>query len=397
MIGLAIKKIYCNCFSSIGRVFVVGVILSILSITMVIGVSFSDGFLKAPDKYDYIVGASNMDSKVSLNSIYFVDVPRKEISYEHYTLLKDIKTLTSIVPLKQVDMYKGLQVIGTTRDFFKGETVVEGRLFSDKSREVVIGSNVAKAKNLFVGSKIELTHRTFDDGGMIGDKAKGPDDGKSYNHEGVYTVVGIVESSTVYDNLVYMDIEDSFELHGGTKVIGDTTVEVKNVSGLLVNTGDAKGLSDLQKTLKGDKGVTLYDTSTIEASIVELRAILDFLSPVLLSIIVILIVAMVSLVFLGGVCKLELDIKALHSIKIPKRDLIVYVAMHNLIVLILGVLLTSPITKTLIKLLNALLSKWSVVLSGNVVLIVNSIAIMAIVLYVCMLSLLMVNRTIKEV
>lgn len=408
MIGLNIRKLTSRGFRTVGRILTVGIVLSALIVTFLTASSVEKGFLKSTDKYDYILGSSNKASQISLDSVYFVSNPKSTIGSSYYEMVKNVKTLKAVVPLKQCDEYNGLQVIGTTRDFFEGESLKEGRLFSDKSKEIVIGSNVAESKNLFIGSKIQLTHRTINDGGIVGDKVAGPDDGKPYPHEDEYTVVGILDGcNTVYDNLLYMDIEDSYLLHDsaileeeieeyneGKSIVDE--IDTTTLNGILIKTGGSTGLSDLQKLLHNDKAVSLYKLEDSVSYVKEVRLNIEKVYPVFVVTMFILISLILSLVYLGSVCALKKDIKAMRSVRVPKSDIITYVILDSVIVTGLGVLLSYPIMCVVVKYLNSLISSWSLIISMNASYFIPLITIPVILAYICVISFIVVNGVYEE-
>lgn len=408
MIGVNIKKLSSRCLRTVGRIVTIGVVLSALTVTFLTASSVDKGFLKSTDKYDYIVGSRDKASQISLDSVYFVSTPKSTVGNSYYEMIKDVKTLKSVVPIKQCDEYKGLQVIGTTRDFFEGEVLKEGRLFSDKSKEIVIGSNVAESKNLFLGSKIQLTHRTINDGGIVGEKVAGPDDGKPYPHEGEYTVVGILDGgNTVYDNLLYMDISDSHQLHGvsvsdsesedseGKKSVIDE-IDTVTVNGILIKTGGSTGLNDLQKLLHNDKGVSLYKLEESASYVKEVRGNIEKVYPVFVAVMFVLLSLILSLVHLGSVRTLKKDISAMVSVRVPKSDIITYVILDSVIVTGLGALLSYPIMGVVVKYLNSLVSSWSLIISMSGAYLITMVVLPVILAYICVISFIIVNGVYEE-
>lgn len=403
MLSVSIKKLKSKGINTLIRVLTVGLLLSSLTIVFLLASTLDKSFLKSTDKYDYILGSSTNSSQISLNSLYFISTPVSSIGSSYYDIVKDVKTLKSVVPLKQVDSYDGLQVIGTTREFFEGEVLKEGRLFSDNSKEIVVGSNVAKTKSLLIGSKVKLTHRTINNGGIVGDKVAGPDDGKAYLHEEEFTVVGILEGgNTVYDNLLYMDINDSHSLHSvdgkeedkeNTNVLDE--LDLTTINSILIKTGGSTGLNDLQAALHNDKAVSLYKLNESTDYIKDLRANISKVYPIFVCTMFILLSLMISLIYLCSIKLLKKDIVAMLSIRVPKSDVISYVILNSAIVTILSVLISYPIVSIATKCINSYISKWSLVINMGMSYLIPLCVLPVILIYVSMVSYVLVNG-IKE-
>lgn len=395
MVYFNIKKLINGRLRTVTRLLLIGIVMSLLSLTFITN-TVKDTFLSLSDmEYDYVLGTSSSQSQTVLNSLYCVGYPKTELSAEYYNILSDVKSVKTIIPIKQKDMYNGLQVIGTTKAFFDGIELSEGRLYSDNSREVVIGSKVADSQNLFIGSKVQIKHKTFKNGGIVGDKVAGPDDGKAYYHDDEFTVVGILsESGKIYDNLLYMDIEKSHSLH--RKGVSSTGENTDTISALLINSGGEEGLSELNKLLVNDKSVNLYKVSDSKDVANQLRLDIDKMYPVFVVIMFILISVVIGLLLIVGINSIKEDIKAMLIVKVPKVDILTYVILDSVITLLIGSLLSCPLLSSIVKMLNGVLSNWSLILSTSRVAIVMVVAIPIISLFISIISYIVVDEVYKN-
>ena len=152
--------------------------------------------------YDLLVGANGSSTQLVLSSMFYYDVPIGNINISYYENLQKDSRVVKVVPIGMGDNYNGYKIIGTSEQFFdEGYTLKEGRLFEDEG-EVVIGSTVARATGLRLGSTFAGMH------GLTGEGGHEHGDFK-------YTVVGILsQTKTPSDTAIYTDIHSVWAVHG---------------------------------------------------------------------------------------------------------------------------------------------------------------------------------------
>ena len=152
--------------------------------------------------YDVLVGANGSSTQLVLSSMFYYDVPIGNINISYYENLQKDSRVVKVVPIGMGDNYNGYKIIGTSSQFFdEGYSIKEGRLF-EKEGEVVVGSTVAKATGLRIGSTFAGMHGIAGEGGHEHGDFK-------------YTVVGILaQTKTPSDTAIYTDIKSVWTVHG---------------------------------------------------------------------------------------------------------------------------------------------------------------------------------------
>ena len=135
---------------------------------------------------DIVIGAKGSPLQLVLSSVYHIDLPTGNISYDSLDkFIKHPQVKTSI-PLALGDNWKGFRIVGTTSDYtnhYKAE-LSKGRIWN-KEFEIIAGSSVPlNINDEFVGS-----HGILEGGSAHSDKK--------------YKVTGILEKTgTVLDRLI---------------------------------------------------------------------------------------------------------------------------------------------------------------------------------------------------
>ncbi len=151
---------------------------------------------------ELVVGAKGSPIQVILSSVYHIDIPTGNISWNEAQKLMKNKNLKSAVPLALGDNYKGYRIVGTKDDFYKlyNAELKEGAL-PKEDFDVVIGHTVAKKNGLKIGDKILGSH------GLV--------QSDDNHNEFPYTVVGIAKkTNTVFDRLVITTLNAVWVIHG---------------------------------------------------------------------------------------------------------------------------------------------------------------------------------------
>ena len=150
---------------------------------------------------DMVVGAKGSPLQLILSSVYHVDNPTGNISFEEANELNKNPLVESTIPLSFGDSYNGFKIVGTTHDYvelYQG-VLKEGQLWT-YPLEAVLGSTVAEVNQLKLGDTFHGSHGLVE-GGHIHD-------------EHTYYVVGILEpSNSVLDNLILTNTESIWLVH----------------------------------------------------------------------------------------------------------------------------------------------------------------------------------------
>jgi putative ABC transport system permease protein len=150
---------------------------------------------------DLVVGAKGSPMQLMLSGIYHLDAPTGNIPLSAVALLSKNRMVKRAMPLALGDSWKGHRIIGAGKEYADhyGAELREGR-FYQKPMEAVLGAEVAARTNTRVGATFKGAH------GM------GSEPGEE--HEGAYTVVGVLaKTGSVIDRLVLTPIESVWQVH----------------------------------------------------------------------------------------------------------------------------------------------------------------------------------------
>ena len=151
---------------------------------------------------DLVVGAKGSPLQLILSSIYFIDFPTGNISLNDAQDLARNPMVKRAVPLALGDNYAGFRIVGTDTSYINlyHLKLAQGS-FWKKDFDVVVGSEVARIKQLKVGDKFNGSHGLSSDEDVhVGNQN---------------TITGILESSgNTTDNLVLTSIESIWKMHG---------------------------------------------------------------------------------------------------------------------------------------------------------------------------------------
>lgn len=151
---------------------------------------------------DLVVGAKGSPTQLILSSVFHMDNPTGNISYDEAIKLRSNPFVKNAIPLSLGDNFKGHRIVGTEKEFIDlyELSLKEGKIW-ENDFEAVIGYEVAQTKGLKVGDKFYGAHGLSEDGHHHGDHP--------------YIVTGILESSgRVPDRLILTNLESVWEVHG---------------------------------------------------------------------------------------------------------------------------------------------------------------------------------------
>ena len=177
-----------------------------LSIALLIGIkqlqkSFENQLENNLGKIDVVIGAKGSPLQLVLASVLHLDNPTGNISYKEAKKISKSPMVKSTIPISYGDNYKGYRIVGTTSKFkslYKAE-LDKGRDV-EKSKEVVLGSSVAKQLNLKIGDTFLSSH------GLIENTIE--------VHSDELIVVGVLKpTQKVIDRLILTNLESIWHIH----------------------------------------------------------------------------------------------------------------------------------------------------------------------------------------
>lgn len=355
-----------------------------LSITMVVSMlsinissQIRDGFYRADQNYDVIVGKKGSSTQLLMSSIFFSDDPLGTIPYSIVDDLKEMDSNMKVVPVGVGDNYNGRKIIGSSKELLDGYKFAEGGIF-EKPFEVVVGSSVAKAYGLKIGSMVISSHG-------VGGKLSGHD-----HSDSPYTVVGILDkTNTAYDEVLFTDINDIWVSHSHSDEDleeehseehddhehseehddhehsegGHTHTDSKTVTSILIRSGSLDNVNKI---------ITKYDTESestqainVTQSLRKLMSTVDLSKQIalLLSGLVVILSALIVVIMTYMLHKYYVkDLNVLNVIGATKRDVISYISIQNAILLVVSIVIALIFSRLSLYVANGISSKLGVIL-----------------------------------
>jgi len=198
---LAWKNIWFKPLNTVLSVILLTASVAIISLLILLQEQFEKQFSSNIDGVDVVLGAQGSPLQLILSSVYQVDAPTGNISYDDAKVWMKHPFVKSAIPLAFGDNYRGFKIVGTTPEYLEkfGSKVSSGKIFN-KNLEVVVGSEIAKKLNIKVGDKFFGSH---------GDALEG-----EVHEEFEYVVSGIAShTGKVVDNLILSNIQSVWLMH----------------------------------------------------------------------------------------------------------------------------------------------------------------------------------------
>ena len=173
----------------------------IISFLMIVKEQITAHFEKNVAGINLVVGAKGSPLQLILSTIYHIDYPTGNISYEDAKRLGKSPLVANTIPMALGDNYQSFRIVGTTADYASlyGGTLQAGVLWTNDF-EVTIGHKAAETTGLKVGDRFAGVH-----GFIETDHTHG-------NHQ--YTVTGIFDrTGTVLDQLILTNISSVWRIH----------------------------------------------------------------------------------------------------------------------------------------------------------------------------------------
>jgi putative ABC transport system permease protein len=202
MIGkLAWKNIWFKPLNTILSILLLTASVAIITVLILVEKQFEEKYQSNLDGVDLVLGAQGSPLQLVLSSVYQVDDPTGNISYDSVKVWMQHPYVKKAIPLAYGDNYVGFKIVGTTPDYLEKyqAKIVEGKVF-EHNFEVVVGADVAEKLNLKLGDTFKGTH---------GSAAEG----EVHDH-GEYIVVGIAsKTGKVIDNIILSNIPTVWQMH----------------------------------------------------------------------------------------------------------------------------------------------------------------------------------------
>lgn len=199
---LAWRNIWFKPLNTLLSIILLASSVAIITVLILLQKQFEEKFSSNIDGVDLVLGAQGSPMQLILSSVYHIDNPTGNISYDSAKVWINHPFIEKAIPLAFGDNYRGFKIVGTNSDYldkYKAK-IVKGKLF-DKNFEVVLGSEVAQKLNLKVGDKFHGSH---------GDAIEGE------VHEHIdYKITGVASpTGSVIDNLILCNIPSVWQMHG---------------------------------------------------------------------------------------------------------------------------------------------------------------------------------------
>lgn len=198
---IAWKNIWFKPLNTILSVILLTASVAIISLLILLQEQFEKQFSSNIDGVDLVIGAKGSPLQLILSSVYQVDAPTGNISYDEAKIWMKHPFVKTAIPLAFGDNYRGFKIVGTTPDYLEkfGAKVATGKVFS-KNFDVVVGSEIAKKLNIKVGDKFFGSHGDAEEGEV--------------HEEFSYVVSGIASpTGKVIDNLILSNIQSVWAMH----------------------------------------------------------------------------------------------------------------------------------------------------------------------------------------
>lgn len=175
--------------------------VAIISLLILLQEQFEKQFSSNIEGVDMVLGAPGSPLQLILSSVYHIDAPTGNISYDEAKSWMEHPFVAQAIPMAFGDSFRGYKILGTTHDYltkYQAE-LATGTLYQ-KNFEVVLGAAIAENLGLKLGSSFHGTHGEAEEGHV--------------HEEFSYQVVGILKpTGKVIDHLVLCNIESVWAVH----------------------------------------------------------------------------------------------------------------------------------------------------------------------------------------
>lgn len=199
---LAWKNLWFKPLNTVLSVILLASSVAIITVLILLQKQFEEKFSSTIDGVDLVLGAQGSPMQLILSSVYHIDNPTGNISYDSAKVWMNHPFIEKAIPLAFGDNYRGFKILGTNSDYLDkyNTKIAKGKVF-ENNFEVVVGSQIAAKLNLKLNDTFHGSH---------GDAAEG-----EVHDEYDYKVVGIAApTGKVIDNLIFCTIPSVWQMHG---------------------------------------------------------------------------------------------------------------------------------------------------------------------------------------
>ena len=219
-----------------------------------------NAFSRSAGGFDAVLGARGSKLQLVLNGLFHLEASPGNLSWEQYELIRGTRGVSEAYPIAVGDNYHGFRLVGTLSEMFerhewragrKYKVQPVGRLFSDNSKEALVGAFAARKLGLKVGDKFHPYH-----GLTFKEDAK---------HKDLYVVVGVLEpTGTPADKVIWIPIK------GIQLMDGHNAETATDVSAVLLNLkGSAGFMLDMKYNKQGNVATLAWPVAGTLASFFE--------------------------------------------------------------------------------------------------------------------------------
>jgi putative ABC transport system permease protein len=210
LMALVRRSLRQHALSSAITVVSVGLAAGLTMAVFAINNQTYDAFTGGQVGFDAVLGARGSQLQLVLNTVFHLEASAGNIPWSMYKQIAANPRVELAIPYAVGDNYKGFRLVGTIPELFTKfryrsgqgfEVEPGGRFFQADTRDVVVGSYVARQLGLKVGQIINPYH--------------GIQYAESQKHQDQFTIVGILKpTNSPSDRVVWIPIEAVYRMSG---------------------------------------------------------------------------------------------------------------------------------------------------------------------------------------
>ena len=198
---LSIKNIFNKPLSSSISLALLVLGVGIISLLLQLNTLIKDQMDNNLRGIDMVVGAKGSPLQLILSSVYHIDSPTGNISFQEAENISKNRMVGSSIKILYGDNYKGYRIVGAEKkfiDLYKG-VIKEGKDW-EKPYEVLVGSKVYEKLKINLGDELVSSHGLRETG--------------QSHDEGTFKVVGLLKpSNSVIDQLIITSPQSVWDIH----------------------------------------------------------------------------------------------------------------------------------------------------------------------------------------
>ncbi|WP_304065943.1 ABC transporter permease [Pedobacter glucosidilyticus] len=348
IVGISIKALKAKKLSSFLSVLLVAFGMAIITTLILVSHQLTQKLERNAANVDAVVGAKGSPLQLILSSVYFIDFPTGNIPLKNFEEIKRNRMVKTAVPIALGDSYEGYRIVGTEPSFLQLHQlqIAEGKLWS-KNFEIVIGADVAKAKNLKLGALIYGSH--------------GLTTGAEVHEEHPYRVVGILSKQhTSADQLVLTPLSSIWGMHHHEEIVE----EEQDITSILIQYRSPVSTILFPKMINEQTNLQAASPAIESARLFSLVGIgFDVLHYFAILIMVIAAISVFITLF-SSLKERKYDLAVLRILGASKQQLFTMMLIEGVILTFIGALLGLAAGHILVEVLGSLDGASQVLFSG---------------------------------